>query len=367
MSILHRGLIALVMALCAGIASAGTAFQDPLDTPAQISSKAQHSLLIGVTQTPGGRWVAVGRRGHILYSDDTQSWQQAEVPVSVDLVAVQFPTANDGWAVGHGGIILHSTDAGRTWRKQLDGRQLADLLIQHWQPLAARASEEDDSSATFALQDAKRFKEEGPGRPFLDVQFVDEQVGYVTGAYNLLLRTEDAGRHWSVLSDRTDNPSAFHLNALRLLDGRAYLVGEQGLLLREDTASQRFASVPTPYNGTWFGLLVRTDLLLLFGLRGTAYLSHDQGQSWIKATTGIDSTLTGGTLLPDGRIALVGAGGEMLVSEDATGERFRPSPQPSRQPLYGVAAASGSSAVVTVGAGGVQRFDLPPSTHQTNR
>src|SRR5262245_35617679 len=92
-------------------ASAATAvFRDPLDVPAQVMIKAARSVLVGVTHAPGGRWMAVGRRGHILYSDDGSSWNQALVPVSVDLVAVHFPTKQQGWAVGHGGVILHSAD-----------------------------------------------------------------------------------------------------------------------------------------------------------------------------------------------------------------------------------------------------------------
>jgi len=45
-------------------------------------------------QTEGQRVVAVGQRGHVLFSDDTgKSWQQAEVPVSADLVAATFLAA----------------------------------------------------------------------------------------------------------------------------------------------------------------------------------------------------------------------------------------------------------------------------------
>ena len=60
------------------------------------------------------------------------SWQQADVPVSSDLVAVPFPTPTHGWAVGHDGVVLHSADAGahldaparRPQRRQADGRVL---------------------------------------------------------------------------------------------------------------------------------------------------------------------------------------------------------------------------------------------------
>ncbi|TLX69576.1 glycosyl hydrolase [Pseudomonas nicosulfuronedens] len=366
MPILYRGLVALVLVLCAGISTASADFVDPLNIPAQPSNKAQSSILIGVTQTPGGRWVAVGRRGHIIYSDDTKSWKQASVPVSVDLVAVQFPTAKHGWAVGHGGIILHSSDSGQTWTKQLDGKQLADLLIQHWKPLAEHANE-DNPSSTYALQDAERFKEEGPGRPFLDVHFTDEKAGYAVGAYNLLLRTDDGGTHWQVLADLTDNPSAFHFNAVQVMDGSAYLVGEQGLLLKEDPESHRFTPIPTPYNGTWFGLVAQRESLLLFGLRGSAYLSHNRGQDWTKVDTGTDSTITSGILLPDGRTALASADGELLISQSNESAHFERAIPFNTTPIYGLAPVAGEPAVVAVGADGIKRIDFGLTPDQSKR
>ncbi len=68
-------------------------FADVLDTPAVRSELAVQSMMTGLTRA-GERLIAVGQRGHILYSDDRgQHWQQAQVPVSSDLVAVHFPTS----------------------------------------------------------------------------------------------------------------------------------------------------------------------------------------------------------------------------------------------------------------------------------
>src|SRR5574340_1818382 len=81
------------------------AFRDVLDTPAAMSPLAQRGLLLGLARA-GNAVVAVGQRGHILWSDDAGGhWQQAAVPVSSDLVAVSFPTPKIGWAVGHDGVV----------------------------------------------------------------------------------------------------------------------------------------------------------------------------------------------------------------------------------------------------------------------
>ena len=113
----------------AGVAAAAVPFRDVLETPAQKSPLAARGLVSGLTRA-GKRLVAVGQRGHVLLSDDAgKTWQQADVPVSADLVAVCFPNEQTGWAVGHDGVILKSVDAGRSWSRQLDGRGLGDVLV----------------------------------------------------------------------------------------------------------------------------------------------------------------------------------------------------------------------------------------------
>src|SRR3546814_9158629 len=79
-------LLACMSLVCAPLASAE--FTDPLDAPAITSALAEHGLINGLARA-GKRLVAVGERGHILYSDDqANTWQQASVPVRSALTAV---------------------------------------------------------------------------------------------------------------------------------------------------------------------------------------------------------------------------------------------------------------------------------------
>ena len=55
----------------------GAGFVDVLDTPAQISPLAGRSLMQAVARA-GDRLVAVGQRGHVVYSTDGgATWKQA--------------------------------------------------------------------------------------------------------------------------------------------------------------------------------------------------------------------------------------------------------------------------------------------------
>ncbi len=160
---------ALVATTVGAVAWANTAapWKDVLDTPAVKSPLAPRTLVNGLAHA-GDRLVAVGQRGHVLLSDDKgQSWRQAEVPSSSDLVAVTFPNATDGWAVGHDGIVLRSKDAGATWTRALDGRKAGELMVEYYKREAANLG--DDKRAAAWLQEAERFAAQGPENPFLDI------------------------------------------------------------------------------------------------------------------------------------------------------------------------------------------------------
>ena len=184
----RRILIALVAAaLLPGIhALATVTFQDVLDTPAVPSAHAARTLLIGVALA-GKRIVGVGWHGHIVYSDDQgKSWTQAKVPVSSDLVAVHFPTPQQGWAVGHDGVVLHSPDGGTTWTKQFDGRAAAQVMANTYAGNAASASTPGSAGTAGLAEDIQKFADQGPDKPFLDVWFENETTGFIVGAFSLI-------------------------------------------------------------------------------------------------------------------------------------------------------------------------------------
>lgn len=337
------GALALVTFMPLAVA----AFQDPLEMPATHSALAVASPLTAIAPA-GDRLVAVGPRGHILYSDDGgRQWTQALVPVSSDLVAVHFPTPDKGWAVGHDGVILHSTDGGHNWVKQLDGRAAAQLMVDFY----TNASQSSSPEAERALTEAQHFAEQGPVHPFLDVWFESDQVGFVIGAFGLAFATRDGGKSWVPWFDRMDNPSGLHLYGIRGADGRVYAVGEQGLILRLDRDKQRFVAVPGPYQGTYFGVVMSGEAIIVFGMRGNAFRSTDAGKTWSKVDTHASAGLTGGVALKDGRVVLVSQGGHVLVSADR-GATFATQPVSKPAAHAGVAAVSGTG-IAMVGSQGI--------------
>jgi photosystem II stability/assembly factor-like uncharacterized protein len=341
-------LVALALTLPAATAAG---FADVLDTPASASPLAAKSLLNGLALA-GNRIVAVGQRGHIVFSDDRgTTWKQAKVPVSSDLVAVSFPTPRQGWAVGHDGAVLHSADGGETWTKQLDGRSAGKLLLEDFKARAAKGTLGTSEEADKLLAEAGRIAAQGAENPFLDVWFSDENHGFIVGAFNLIFSTSDGGRTWLPLFDRTDNPDRLHLYAIRGVGADVYVTGEQGLVLRLDRGTGRFRALPTPYKGTYFGVAGTKDSVVVFGLRGNVFRSSDGGANWQQIETGLQDGLTGGTGYgPDG-LVLVSQSGNVLVSRDG-GAHFAAQRLANPTPASAVVAFDNS--IVIAGARGVR-------------
>ncbi|MEW5510435.1 MULTISPECIES: WD40/YVTN/BNR-like repeat-containing protein [Pseudomonas] len=286
------------------------------------SPKAARGLMIDVVHA-GSRLVAVGDRGHILYSDDQGStWTQAKVPTRQLLTAVFFVDEKHGWAVGHDAQILASADGGATWTQQ--------------------------------YQDLKR------EAPLLDIWFKDAEHGLAVGAYGALIETTDGGKTWADVSDRLDNEDQFHLNAIASIkDAGLFIVGEQGSMFRSSDDGQTWEKLEGPYQGSLFGVIstAQPHTLLAYGLRGNLYRSTDFGSTWeqveLNAARGaLEFGLSGATLLDDGSLVVVGNGGSVVVSHD-DGQTFSVFNRPDRISLSAVTAA-GNGNLILVGQGGVR-------------
>ncbi len=336
--------------------------------PSIPSPDAERALLVDVARA-GNRLVVVGEQGHIIWSDDDgAAWTHAEVPVSLMLTAVTFPTPERGWAVGHEAIALTSEDGGSNWSVALSGETIAALQIDaarnaivEAQAVLDAAPEEAREDAQWALEDAEIALEdaeiaieEGIAYPALDVWFESPERGYILGAYGLFLATADGGATWELHSPRLDNIDGYHLYGIaRSASGALVIAGEAGGLHRSRDDGASWERLEPPYAGSFFDSLATADgNLLIFGLRGNIFRSEDDGDTWTLIDAPGESTLFGGRVLTDGRIVLVGAAGTVLESRD-DGRTFQMLAVDGRGARNGVVENSAGE-LVLVGFGGVR-------------
>lgn len=287
--------------------------------PAEKSPRALRGLLLDIAYT-GERLVAVGERGNIVASRDGVRWAQVAVPSRSTLTGVHFVDRKHGWATGHDMSILRTTDGGRTW-------ELLNFDPQTLQPLH-------------------------------DVFFLDASRGFAFGAFGTFLGTTDGGKTWTSVVAPAVLEEGYHLNGMtKLADGQLLLVGESGLL-GISTDGSTWDRLPSPYEGSFFGVVPRGDKgALVFGLRGNAYVSDDvRAGNWRRVELGTLSSIFGGAAMDDGAIVLVGADASVLtVRADDTVQRLS---------TQAGAASSGTissvtrwpGGLMTVGESGVQAY-----------
>lgn len=261
------------LALLGGAVAAVLA-HDHLDIEyAEIQPLAAESVLLDVTRV-GDRLVAVGERGHVVWSDDGKQWQQAETVPTRSTLTTIVAVDQRLWAAGHDAVIITSGDRGRTWSRQ------------SFDPERQQA--------------------------VMDLYFTDEQNGVAIGSYGLYLVTNDGGRSWEDVV--VDEENQFHLNAMiRLPDGVRLIAGEAGYSYRSLDGGETWEPLDLTYQGSMWGALVSSrGCAVFFGLRGHVLQSCDSGDNWVELASGTQASLSGAAE-HQGLLLIVGNSGTVLT------------------------------------------------------
>jgi photosystem II stability/assembly factor-like uncharacterized protein len=277
----------------------------------------------------------------VLLSDNRgQTWSQAtSVPTQEMLTAVCFSDEKHGVAIGHDEIALVTSDAGNSWQRT------------HYAPEARQ--------------------------PLLDVLCNGADVVAV-GAYGAYFTSADRGGTWAehkfeaqpAVANKAAAPKAddkyadadiggdFHLNRIVGASGsRLYIAAEAGHLYRSDDAGKSWVELPSPYEGSFFGILpLDGDSLLAYGLRGHLFRSDDGGHTWRQIEVGTNAMLNDAIRLPQNGVAVVGLSGTVLLSSDG-GQTFTLRQQADRKGLSALLAV-GVTELVTVGEAGVKAIPI---------
>lgn len=263
----------LILSTAATLALSFSTFAEQAK-PALKSQLVEQNLLTDIVNVQG-KLVAVGERGHIIYSLDGENWQQASVPVNVLLTAVDFVDDKVGFAVGHDATLLTTKDGGVTWH------------IVNYQP-------ELD-------------------KPLLNVKVIGQQV-IAIGAYGLYWHSTDAGKTWRnefhdellIEDDRLFledlkqyEPEAYedekqfmlpHFNDVALVGKQLILAGEGGFLALSDDNGNNWQLLESDYFGSYFSVIDTPNGAQIAGLRGNLFTSSDF-QTWQSLNTPATATV----------------------------------------------------------------------------
>lgn len=242
---------------------------------------------------------------------------------SKDLLLAATKAGNRLVAVGEFGHVIYSDDHGSTWVQAASVPTQVTLTSVYFISDKIGFAGGHDSTVlrtddagdhwTLAYHDAKAQS------PIMSVYFENENHGFAMGAFSFVIETQDGGKTWNQRALVTGSQEDSHLNMVfgEKKTGTILVAAEFGTVYRSADQGKTFQEIKTGYEGSfWGGLALSDGSALIFGMRGNVYRSTDDGATWVKANGGTDKSIGGGVELPNGTIVLVGLQGYVGYSTD---------------------------------------------------
>jgi photosystem II stability/assembly factor-like uncharacterized protein len=262
--------------------------------PALQVSHPERTLFTDIVNNEG-TLIAVGKHGTIVTSSDGTNWQQAQVPVQSLLTAVTSKDADHAWACGHDASILFSDDNAQTWR------------IQQYLPQTQK--------------------------PCLDIEFINNEIGFAIGAYGMFYETTNGGQTWEkrFIDDfvhpddkeylqglKEDDPEAYeeetkfilpHFNRLLITNEQFLLVGEMGLVAQSTDMGKTWQRLDEFYPGSFFATnTFSKDQVIVAGLRGNAFVAQQDELNFEQVAIPTKATINSVVSFEDRVIMLANSG-----------------------------------------------------------
>ncbi|MFC2090497.1 YCF48-related protein [Bacteroidota bacterium] len=160
--------------------------------------------------------VTVGTNHTIMRtSDGGSSWNEVYRDTNNYLIRDLHFVDENGWAVGDSGIILSTTDNGETWSKNKLPYNILLYAVhftsdQHgwvsgwydgeWFTTDPVLFKTVDGGKTWTSVDAQAYS-----MPLKQVQFIDDNIGYIGDGYQTLRKTTDGGLTWTTIALDIEN------------------------------------------------------------------------------------------------------------------------------------------------------------------
>lgn len=194
--------------------------------------------LRGVQCIDAGTAWAAGHEGTLLKTvDGGKTWilqkklqdmlRQLNRKFLPSLFCVRFRDAQNGYAVGHPGIILHTSDGGETWQLQSSGTSVVLYKVAAWDNKTAWIAggagvilHTTDGGATWVMQTS--------GVKFMlnSIAFAGGIKGFAVG-HKCILHTGDGGASWS----KYEIPLSRWLCAIQFSDAQnGWAAGDSGTM-----------------------------------------------------------------------------------------------------------------------------------------
>lgn len=234
---------------------------------------------LSITCFPDKSLVLTGKSGIVYRSPDGgRTFEAQPSGTEMNLVSAAFSTQQDGIAVGDAGTILRTEDGGSTWQKVAvpndiplpeevaDVVERSDLLFYDVSfPAPDRAFIVGEFGVILTSTDGGRSwtAQKSPVQSTLfGVTFTDANSGWAVGLSSVMLRTRDAGATWDKVEIPQRQGFSLSLYTVAVKGKNAWAIGDSGFLLASNDAGEtwKLVDVPIQLAATWLrGLSLTAD------------------------------------------------------------------------------------------------------------
>lgn len=242
-----------------------------------------YGLLILLSAYGDGKWT-VFRNDDFMRNDG----------VGGHLQDVEFIDAMNGWAVGSEGLILQTTDGGKTWTQ---------TIIEMERPI-----------------------------DFWNVYFRDANVGFITGVRGTILKTTDGGQTWerkTAINEgsvgRDGNPAVLRrrlIDTWMVDEQTGYMVGENDTFIKTTDGGENWSgtgkrvAVGNTRNNLERIYFASPTIGWIVGSFGTILSTTDGGETWENQDAGVDNNLKGIDFVDENTGWISGQEGVVLHTQD---------------------------------------------------
>jgi photosystem II stability/assembly factor-like uncharacterized protein len=219
--------------------------------------------------------------GIVMHTDDGgKTWKRQTTGTIANLFNVSVVDAQHAYACGAQGVLLSTSDGGAHWNIYKYKSPIAFFDVNFIAPNNGWAVGEfetilhsTDGGQTWTLNHGGHTGNYTVG-PFFSIAFSDPQNGVVTGLHGDIAVTNDGGKTWT--AEKLPQPVATYATAVQ--SGRVWLGGAGGRVIGQGQAGQWVIHRPSFNDIT--ALAFSGKMGYAVGLNGTIVWTDNAGEQW---------------------------------------------------------------------------------------